>query len=102
MHKFGRVSYYRAYLAGKRLYLWVKKNHPEDYDWFMNNQDTFWDGYSRLLHQLQSIRPVNTKREAVKRFTNFSLMRTWWWHMKERKCDVPELIARMLYVLDNS
>ena len=102
MHKFGRVSGFKAYLAGRRLYWWVKKNHPEDYNWYMSNQNKFWDGYSMILHQIQSICPVNTEREAVGRFTNFNAMKTYWYYMKERKCDVKELTARMLYVLEKS
>lgn len=104
MQKFGFISGIKAIFASEKFRMWVKKNHPTDYKWFLYRADDFWDIYAEFLTELEKLQPVCDEKEACGRFTNQRLMKVLYYFMRENydEPDVEELMARGLYALNRS
>lgn len=102
MHKFGFISSVKATIAGKKFTWWVKKNHPNDYQWFMRHYDELFDQYAILLTKLNEFLPPANEKEACGRFTNLKLWETYYSWQRRGNGSVHELLASGLNALYNS
>lgn len=100
MHRFGLLSKIKSLLFAEKFSHWVYDSQTEqDYEWLEDNWNEFWDGYGELLNNISEIVEPTSERDALDRWRDMDICKTYYFWLKERHESKSDLVADILYLL---